>query len=91
LRRSFGFLKALPAANARDMAGHYFVNRTAQHSPEPAAEWVVKISDEKQRGQALVECVSAWLRSDRAAAEAWLEKQNVSPEIKRQLLAPGKG
>jgi len=35
-----------------------------------AAELATKISGEKQRGHTPVESVSAWLRSDRAAAES---------------------
>jgi len=54
--RAISFLKALPADNARDKAIHCFVSRIAQQSPELAAEWVTKISDEKQRGYALAEC-----------------------------------
>jgi hypothetical protein len=54
--------------------------------PEDALAWAQRARDERQRHDAMITILRTWRRRDAAAADAWIEKAGVSPDVRIEVL-----
>ena len=71
---------------ALDPAVAVFARELSRTSPPAAVEWADRIHDEPLRRRTLVPILRLWSREDPSAARAWMDAQNMPPELKREFL-----
>jgi hypothetical protein len=81
------YLSGLPTGKVRDVGIAALASKILPHSPETAAEWAMKITDNARRQQELVVIGESWLKSDPAAGRAWIKQAPLPPNEKAKLLA----
>ncbi|MCP5537992.1 MAG: hypothetical protein H7A51_17380 [Akkermansiaceae bacterium] len=74
----------------RDSAVTGFTRRIAYQNPRAAVDWASTITDPKMRNETLVHSGRAYLRKDREAARQWLASSNLSAEVQKRIIGPGK-
>jgi hypothetical protein len=67
------WLQTLPAGSAQARAAESYVDKVVNQHPELAARWVALMTNEQKRNQQIEKIGQQWLKSDPAAAQAWLE------------------
>ena len=76
------WLRSQTPRPALDPALAVFARETAERDPTDAFEWAELIDDESLRHRTRVAAARIWLRRDPAAAEAWLEQNDPSGELR---------
>lgn len=76
----------LPAAE-RDIALHAGAGGLIEAQLALAASWAMAIQDESRRVQQAERAARRWLKTDRGAAESWIQRSNLPPVTKLRLLA----
>lgn len=61
---------------------------TAKEDPEQAIALAAQVQNRARRDKVLTAAGRAWMRSDRAAAEAWLEGADLTPDVREAILKP---
>jgi hypothetical protein len=57
-------------------------------SPEEALDWAARIRDEERRQEAIVRIGRRWVVADPDAAESWLDRTELSEEMRRWIHEP---
>ena len=76
------WLRSQTPRPALDPALAVFAREIAERDPTDAFEWAELIDDESLRHRTRVAAARIWLRRDPAAAEAWLEQNDPSGELR---------
>ena len=63
-----------------------FARRLSGSSPGSALDWAGRIQDEKLRRMSLIRVGRAGWKEDPEAVTAWLEKSDLPPEVRQQIL-----
>jgi len=75
----------MPDGTAKDQAVAAFSQTAATEDPAASATWAATISDATLREASLVAVGTAWMRTDAAAALAWLPRSGLSTEGQAQI------
>lgn len=81
------WLQSLRADDAGAQAAEAYIAAAAARRPDLAAQWVGSIPDETKRNEQVEIVARAWLRTDPAAAQAWLQQTSLPDKRKQRLLA----
>ena len=82
-----GWLERLPAGATRDAAVSAFTQSAINTDPEGAAVWASTIANENVRNTDLERIARQWLRTDKTAAQNWINQSPaISTEMKQRLL-----
>ncbi len=84
---AFGaWVEVQPGGPHRDDAANALADVLAGRQRfDEAAEWLVRVDDERRREPAIERLVARWAGADRAAAAAWLGQAEVSEELRERL------
>ncbi len=83
---SGAWLESLPADADRVKAAEVYVDSAGWRRPDLASRLVDSIADENKRNQQIEALSRAWLKTDPASAQAWLEQTSLPDERKAALL-----
>lgn len=81
------YLAKMDASPVRDSAVQGFATELSRKDPESAATWATTIDDPELRAETVSRVARDWMRSDRAAAEAWLPGSGLTEEQQTQVTA----
>lgn len=74
------WLESLSGETNLDAAIRRFAWNTQGREPELAANWIHRMTDERRRNEMYYSVLSRWLRSNAAAAQAWIDNTPDLPE-----------
>ena len=57
-------------------------------APDQAASWAETFTDDNRRFSQVESVARRWIETDRASAEAWLNRTDLPDDCKRGLLTP---
>jgi hypothetical protein len=80
------WLQILPHGDARDRAVARFTAIQAEAYPDLLVPWLAQIDDDKTRQNTTAILAATWLKSDPAAATAWLAQTDLPDQQKHNLL-----
>jgi hypothetical protein len=81
------WLRTLPAGSSRDAAIGAFVISADGYDIRLALEWANAMEDPKNRTQRVEATARRWLREDKPAARAWIQKAQLPAGIAERLLS----
>jgi hypothetical protein len=81
-----GWLERLPMGPSRDAAIEAFVTSADGNDIRLALEWANRLEAPDSRASRVEGTARRWLREDRAAARAWLEKARLPAGMAERLL-----
>lgn len=76
----------MPQSEKRDSAISGFAMGYAWQNPQASITWAQDISDPAIRQATLVRAGEAYLRTDPAAGQAWLQSSGLSAEVQQQII-----
>ncbi|MEM7145244.1 MAG: hypothetical protein AAF591_08905 [Verrucomicrobiota bacterium] len=81
-------LNRMEASPTRDAAIASFAESVVLDDPEGAMLWTMSIQDDNARTQAIIDSGQRWFRRSPDEATAWLEANNLSPDIATEIQNP---
>ena len=79
------YLSSLEPSAARDSATEAYAIRVSRDDPVTAMEWAGTIADAELQRETQIEVAEDWYRIDRAAAEEWMQANNLSEEAVNEI------
>ncbi len=81
------YVNSLPAGPVRDRAAQTFAQSISRYDPLTALDWASTLPDEKKLREKTTEnVVRQWQRTEKRAADAWIESSDLPDEVKDRLL-----
>ena len=80
------WVQQLPAGDSRDIAAQQLSQGIQSSDPESAFVWASSIASESRREETIRHAAQAWMRQDRPAARAAIERAPISENVRAALL-----